>query len=440
MAETEPTQLDFGDSPFVEPTSKHKRGGDIKFTPHIVYYIVFAAIIIICLFLIYEIYTNIKINGETYHQRRTHEYFNRLHGETFDDDAKQAIAYGEAIRNPRAIDHFRIGTAYLINANDAEQAVNHLREALNQIIEGEVDWKEAPFIINRIDDFKDRLVDFPNLDELPLQQAMEAEFNMRIGLTNQIKRAKPTLQADDPNFTQKLLLNKQDWQSDSQNVHDTAIYEELAQQLDQVMNENNLIPNIHTKNYDDVINWLKVRFKDDVTKRGKLDTVLKFLNNNYPIDAMPNKREQDIIVAVWRRAHDPANSARFEDIKEAIADAVCDCIEGTTAVCMAGRTSKIWQALARLDKNPEIGVLKSKQALRNEIYERSAKIVDDFIGVNGTASEALKEAYQNSENTEQVNELIECITQQIDQLRLDYIGLIPNDQLRLIIEECKAAI
>ena len=107
---------------------------------------------------------------------------------------------------------------------------------------------------------------------------------------------------------------------------------------------------------------------------------------------------------------------------------------------MSGRTSKVWQALATLDKDPNIGVLKSKQALRNEIYERSAKIVDNHVGVNGTASDTLKESYQNGENTEQVNELIECMKKQVYDMKADYEGLLPAEQLELTIAECIAAI
>jgi hypothetical protein len=128
------------------------------------------------------------------------------------------------------------------------------------------------------------------------------------------------------------------------------------------------------------------------------------------------------------------------DIRESLSGAVLYCIEGDTVVCMSGRTKKVWQALARLDKDIENGVLKSKQVIRNEIYQKAAKIVDDYVGENGTVSTDLKDAYTKGENTEQVKELGETIKTQIDGLKAEYLGLINPDQLNVIVEECKAVI
>lgn len=423
------------------PRSVKKTGGDISFkTSDLAKYIIITVLIIIAIYLIAKIFYSLKIQGEDYNQRKAHYYFDNLHGEAFDEDAKQALAYGEAIENPRAIDHYRLGTTYLVAANNPRQAHRHFLRALEQVIGGEVDMKEAPFIIDRIDDYKDYFVNFPDIEELPIQQAMMAQFEQQQTMIKQIERKKAEIKEDDPDFTQKILLSRQDWQSDSQNVHDSAIYAELSKQLLQVRDENARIPNLQSKDYADVANWLKIRYKDDPESDAKIQKVLTFLNNNYPVTGIPNISEQDILTTVWRRAYDPENKEHFNDLRESIGDAVMDCVEGGSVVCMSGRSSKIWQALARLDKDPEVGVLKSKQALRNEIYELSAKVVDDYVGSNGTASDALKEAYRNGENTEQVKELTECMKKQIAELAPKYQGLLPQDQLDLTIQECQASV
>jgi hypothetical protein len=117
-----------------------------------------------------------------------------------------------------------------------------------------------------------------------------------------------------------------------------------------------------------------------------------------------------------------------------------DCVEGGHVVCMTGRNAKMWQALAYVDFNPQIGIIKNKQTLRNEVYESAAKIVDEFVGTNGTASEQLKESYRKSEKSEQVEELQESMLAKIDELYNKYSGLIPDEQLKLLINECKAVI
>jgi hypothetical protein len=425
---TDTNEEDLNDSPYVT-------GGDIKYKDNnFLLYAGIAILVIIIIYLIYSIIIKIPIAGEDYYQRKTHHYFNNVHGEEFDQDAKRVIEYGEEIKNPRPIDHFRIGEVYLINAQNPQAAQRHFAQALTQIIDNRGGFNEVPFILERIIDLRDHFVNFPEIDDLPLQEALLAHHT---NVNKLVERKRAEVADDDPQYTQKIILNRQNWQSDSQNVHDTAIFTELQEQLALVEENNKLIPNIHTKDFNDVVNWLKVRYGNEPDKAAKIQRVITYLSNNYPIGSMPGHNEQDIIVAVWQRSFDPENKSRINDIRESLGDAVLDCFEGTSVVCLTGRISKIWQALAKLDKNPDIGILKSKQLIRNEIYERCAKIVDDFIGENGTASEMLKSSYQKGEKTEQVQELIACMQQQIENLRAEYTGLISEEQLSMILEECK---
>ncbi len=321
-------------------------------------------------------------------------------------------------------------------------AHRHFNYALTQIINGEVDTREAPFILDRIEDFRDHFIDFVDVDELPLQRAMFAHYDNQQLQIEQIKKAKPAIAIanDDPEFKQKTLLSRQEWQSDSQNVHDAAIYEELKTQVNKVMNDNKHIKDIQLHGYDEAVNWLRVRYKNDPEKRDAVDRVISTINNDYPVGTIPNVREKDILTSVWQRTFDPDNAKNAPQIREAMGDAVLDCVERGHVVCVSGRTSKVWQALARLDKDEEVGVLKTKQAIRNEIYQKAAKVVDDFVGENGSASQALKESYNKNENTEQVKELIECIRSKIDDMREEYRPLMNEQQLVTVLEECKAVV
>lgn len=407
--------------------------------PNWLIYIAVAIVCILAVWLIYSIFKQVKIEGEDYQQRRTHLHFNNIAGEEFNDDAKLAIQHGENIENPRAIDHYRIGTVYLLNARDPHRAHEHFAAALNQIIDGTVDIRETPFILDRIRDFADRFVDFEDIDDLPLQNAIFADANNRINIIEQVARKRESIKEDDPEFVQKTLLSRQDWQSDSQNVHDTAIYEELKSQLDLVRSENVKIKDIQLHDYNEAINWLKVRYKSG-PEYAKLSKVLDLLTSNYPVGVISGISEQDIITAIWQRSYDPENAKNASVIREALGDALLDCVEGGHTVCMTGRASKEWQALAKLDKDPNIGVLKTKQMLRNEIYERAAKVVESYIGESGSASAQLKEAYNTGVKDAQVQELIECVREQIGKIADDYKDLLDDAQLRATIEECKMVV
>lgn len=430
---------------FIDDNQNHnmqniKHGGTLKTDSSLFKWIAVGLLVIAIIWIIHGIYKQIRIAGEDRNQRLTRMHFNNIRGEDFDDEAKKAIEFGEAINNPRAIDHYRIGAVYLLNARNPRAAHRHFNQALTQIINGNVDTREAPFILDRIDDFRDHFVDFIDVDELPLQRAMFVHFENQHQQMKQVQTEKAAIAVDDPEFKQKTILSRQDWQSDSQNVHDETIYKELKTQVNKVMEENSKIPDIQLHGYDEAVTWLQVRYKNDPAKREEIDKVISVLNNNYPVGNISGINEKDILTAVWQRTFDPDNIKTAQQIRESMGDAVLDCVERGHVVCISGRTSKIWQALARVDKDEDIGVLKTKQAIRNEIYQKAAKIVDDFVGENGSASQSLKESYSKNQNTEQVKELIECMKQKIDDMRDEYSPYLNKQQLESVIEECKAVV
>lgn len=440
------TLFDFGDSPFVDidTTAHHApvgiNGGASKSADPVFKYVIVTLLIIFIIYLLYRIVMQFKYNGEDYYQRKTHHHFENIHGEAFDNDAKQTIEFGEAIQNPRAIDHYRVGTVLLVNARNPQRAHRHFQQALEQVINGEVDTREAPYIINRIDDFKDHFFDFPEIEELPIQNALMAFIEQQQKQVNEVVKKKEAIAPDDPQFLQKVLVGRQEWHSDSQNVHDSAMYDMLKAQYDKTRSENMSLKNIQLHDYNEATQWLKVRYAQEPAKLQKIELALKMIGRNEPVGCIPHTNEKDIITTVWQRSYDPDNKDNAVTIREALADAVADCVEGGFTVCMSGRTKKVWQALARLDKDPENGVLKSKEAIRNEIYQKAAKVVDDFIGENGSASDALKEAYRKSDDTEQVKELVETIHKQIGELKNEYKSFLPDEQLDVIVKECQAVV
>lgn len=431
----------FGDSPFLnDGVTGGSKNGRIAMSSTTSTYILVAFLIVFIVYLLYKIIIQVKISGENYHQRSLHYHFNNIRGEDYDDEAKHAIEVGENMDDPRAIDHYRMGAVYLVNARNPKLAHFHFTQALGQIIAGNVTTRDAPFIINRVDDFKDQFMDFPDIEELPIQEALQAFYHQQVKQINHVAKAKEEISPDDPEFRQKVILSRQEWQSDSQNVHDSAMYDELKRQYLKVFEENMKVPNIQVHDYREATNWLKAKFAGDPEKSAKLTKILNRINENAPVNCIPNATETDLLTTVWQRSYDPENKEHADTMREAMADAVMDCDENGAIVCLSGRTKKVWQALARVDKEEDMGILKSKQAIRNEILQKCAKVVNDYVGKEGSASQALKDAYNNSENTEQVKELTETIKKQIDTVGQEYNTMLPKDQLELIVAECKAVV
>ena len=398
-------------------------------------YLFLVVVIIIIIFLILHILKQIKIEGETYEQRILHRYFNNTAGEQLDENARNVLITGEEIKNPRAIDHYRIGQVYLINARNIDRAHHHFEQALTQIVDGKVDTREAPFILERIDDFKDRFFENNDIDN-NLQAALLTLYNMQNEQNKNVEKVKYDIKSDDPEFKQKTILSRQNWQSDSQNVHDHSIYTSLDVQFNYVKKENEKI----NANYSEVVNFLRDKYKNDKENRYKLELVLEILNHNYPVGYLSNVKEQDVLLEVWKRTKHPINVKNSFIMQNAIADAILDCVENGHPVCMAGRISKIWQALACLDTNENLGILKSKQVLRNEIYQKAAKIVDNYIGERGTVSADIKKDYNEGKLTNDVLNMIDSIKKDIYEIKKDYIELISDAHLDAIIHECQNVI
>lgn len=427
-------------SPYLDDEYPTKLGGDVDTSSNLFKFIIIAILIIIVIFVILKLITKIKINGENYYQRRIHQHFNNIGGEELDDEAKEVIRRGEELDNPEAIDHFRIGTVQLLNARNRRAAHRHFREALDQIIRRQVDTRTAPFIINRITDFNDQFVDLLDVEELPIQRALLVNFNIVNEQLDHAVKKKIEIMADDPEAVQKTILNRQNWQSDSQNVHDSSVYEVLREQVPIVVHENIVghLDEAHT--FDEAKEWLKRRYITDQEKLTKINKILDLADADNQVGILSEVSEKELISAVWQRSHDPRNEKNKLQIQEALADSVLDCVENGHNVCMTGRACKIWQALAKLDFNEDIGILKTKQALRNEVYQKAAKVVDSFVGENGSASEELKKDYAESKDTEQVEELKETMKLGIKQIEKEYQGKVPTDQLKMIIEECTAVL
>ncbi len=288
-----------------------------------------------------------------------------------------------------------------------------------------------------------------------------SNFSNSSNLPNSNSSNLPTL---DPKITQKIILSNQKWHSDSQNVHDSCLHNEFKTQLLNVVENNqlygkqekiqpydseekitnDLIDNLDVKKivnptnvYDDIVTYYKNKYKNDHIKMDKLAKVLMHLETNNPIH-INNMREKDVVIAVWQRAHDPRNASVTEDIKSSLGECILDCVDNSV-VCLAGRTSRYWQALSNLDFMPEIGTLQTKQAVRNEIFEKCASIV------NTELSSELLEYYNSGKNNNpklnaELDQKINNIKSLMDSLIIVYKDKLPDDDLSLIIEECKSVL
>lgn len=402
----------------------------------------FAVIIVLAIFVIFIYVRSARINGEDYDQRQLRIHYGNTTGDAFTAAAQRAIDIGEHIENPRAIDSFRVGAVYLVNAKDAQSAHRHFNHALRDIIRGTADPVDAEFVLQRITDYDVNFIELTAEHDLPLQEAIMAQGRMAKKELKRLAKKKANIrkEGNDPEFTQKMILARQAWHQDAQNVHDSSLYLELIDQFQYVATANREIANVADMDYTMLKKDLDARFRGSPELNAKIKRALARIDKNAVVGIIPKIREQAVACAVFRRAHDPQNKANRVTILESLGRSLADCIEDGNVVCMAGRVSRVWASLAMLDDVPVVGVLKTKQVMRNEFYARAASTVDGFIGERGTASHSLRDAYNQSVNRADVKELEESMREAVRGLRSEFAKRMTDEELSEAMTVCLAQI
>ena len=356
-----------------------------------------------------------------------------LHGEVNDENAHAVIIHTRNMREPRALDHYRAGATLLLNLRDVPAAHQHFNAALTQIIqEREEPGPGVPFILDHIADL---VAAFELVgDDLPLQEAIFAHHN-----------TKPAIKIDrnDPAYKEKTIITQQEWQIDPQNVHDSAMHDSFKEQYELVAQECANLPNIAIHDTRELSRYLAQRVQQHEKQHEKHQLTsahLVLLLNNIKLGAIVPELgvpEPCVIQTVWQRSFDPRNAANRDAMHGALLDACAACIEGGQCVCITGRTKQIWASMAHLDFNPEVGIFKSKQTIRNEIYQKCAVILAGYVGDQGCINPELKNAFNLDADTVEVHQLRDTIKKNmIDEITQNYAGLLPHDQLDDVLKTC----
>lgn len=255
-----------------------------------------------------------------------------------------------------------------------------------------------------------------------IRRREERNYNIENEHKRTVKIAKSTTKAE------RIENLKPAIRSDAENVHSSAITHEFSKQYKRLQIYNNrdvrgLPPVIlddereadkaeikaslksidkkaeiehNKKAYNEALVWMGANFgKRDPTRWDELKR--RFVNDFSLIDVTEGSRttipERDVIAAVWRRIHSPANASRKETLLEMLDSQIGECFQNGKSVCTTGRTENIHAALASSDADPKMGILKTDEVLKQEIYLMGSKIVADEIAKLPTDEQA---SYNNN--------------------------------------------
>lgn len=378
-------------------------------------------VLIIILVTIFYKYTGVKYN------RRFEKLYNLLEGE----DPKYATeALNAAAAEPEekrdAEYYYRLGVILQHNLNDRPNAIKNYEIALDLLNEQiNTNPPNAPIINNDYLFITDHIMDTVNNTRM----RNNARIIQQAGIRTQMTKI-PYIGGNPVDNIGRLKTFK----SDSQNVHDSSLNSDLIDQFRRLVHYNDEEGiNISAENF--------APHTGDQTKDSRINNVINVIKSNSSVCGLINATEYQLLESVWRRIHSKQNEKNRSKMIESLETQLNECaVTDTSTVCVAGRCGHVISSLALLDADQTIGILKTKEVLRNELLNDAARIVENYTGSKSAYDKKTIDDYNNNVETPDVDRLKKTMINEISALSNVYDGKLPDDQKNLLIQQSIAVV
>lgn len=201
-------------------------------------------------------------------------------------------------------------------------------------------------------------------------------------------------------LTKKQYFAPKKVANDPQNVHDSAVVDEISKRFKKIKHLNSR-ENLTTETEDKKIGAIRAeihQMKDQTKRRNALQVLNKIMLENSHVSSV-GANEKDILFAIWDRINSKTNEERKENLVTSFIDSLANSMEsrngsGFSHVCTQGRACRIIDSLTLLDKNEKLSVPpKTIDMYRNEIMSKSYKILQDELK---KAPNNVREAYNGN--------------------------------------------
>jgi hypothetical protein len=316
----------------------------------------------------------------------------------------------ESKSRKRAIDHYQIAAEYDYERGDRQAAHDHYRRALEMVHETPED---AQFIVDRI-------------GQRIRRPAAEADENHQFALDLQ----RHWDMAQTVVGKTVVLPGQQVWHEDTQNVHDTLLSDTVAENY-------RALKRAGAARADTPLFDIMRAIQQEKGLEGADAAVqmLGYINRQNAMVTKLNDTEPRLIQAVWKQVQNVGT----RDVLQSFCTSLQDSWNGGSPHCVTGRNSRVVQCLAHMVPDmPEVGQLKTREALRNEIFQSSSKILETELTRSG-----LDEVWQKTEPTEaeqvQIDEVRERVRARISEMVDGYHDIVAADREK-IKTECYAGL
>lgn len=306
-------------------------------------------------------------------------------------------------RPRRAIDHYQTAEHFDYTRRNPERARYHYQRALEL---AQTDPQDAPFIRERI---ADRMV--PNPDY---------QFALDLQRIYDQTRPAPVVEHD------RNVVRGQVWHTDTQNVHDTLLSDTVVEQFATLRRLGRAEP---PPDMGEIISEVEAMRCPDAVK------MLRYMQQHNAHIMKMGVGETQVVQEVWKRVKDTRTDP---SARQSFCGALQDSWNGGAPHCVTGRTSRVLQSLAHMVPDaPDMGLLMTREAIRNEIFQNASKILDSRLEASG-----LRDSYNGSPNEEeqpQIDALQVEVRADIGKM-VDGYAMLDAAAREKIKEECEAAL
>jgi len=326
---------------------------------------------------------------ETYFRNRAYDQLANSSG-IFDEHAQSALDNFERLQCPTAKDRFNL--ARIVDLNGHDGRINNVR-VLNDVVghymynlkpnrgdsDGtldDLDWFELDQIENFVKRHEDIMYANPQHNEF-IDTVLQARPKK---IVHTLHNARETSDSKKEAF-QSFVDDNVVYTSDVQNVHDSAVNEQLRNAWKKI--KERTPPTLDNRSvFVQIENYIKHSQDPESidNKKRALKALSEIRKQRY--NSTLGTTEDDILVTVWNRADMQANQGMNKTlIRDAMVDALVDMSpDGETVVCSNGRCARMIESLVHTDAVEDIvdGVLTVEQ-IRNDVMQKSNDILKETI-------------------------------------------------------------
>jgi hypothetical protein len=246
----------------------------------------------------------------------------------------------------------------------------------------------------------------------------------------------------------KFFKSMRKWTPDPQNVHDSHISDDVVKSYDIIVA--GLPPLVDADlEIQKYVNELAELKNNGTISKTVYDNAMITIKNMKDFEhSRVGDTEQNILANVVRRINIPENMKNRKDMVVSLATNLADSVKKNNLtnmpVCISGRVAGVIESLAHMDKDPGVGILKTKEAIRNEVFQTAHHeyMATQKMALDGN-NDTLKKGAEDMRDGEDSPESIEfekLVKENIkNRLQRDYANHIDVSELNTLISQANMA-